>query len=43
MAVHRCPFSKMNELLGAGIAMTSEYGQETDQANHELGVNCGSK
>ena len=34
---------KMDKLLRADIAMISEYGQETDQANHDLGVIAAQK
>ena len=37
MTVHGCCFANINESLRAEIAMTSEDGQETDQANHESG------
>ena len=43
MTVHQCPSSHMNELLGADIAMISEYGGESDEANHGGGLDCGSK
>ena len=43
MTVRDCYFAKINELLRAENAMIREDGQETDQANHELGWICGSR
>ena len=43
MTVRNCCFAEINELLRAENAMIREDGQETDQANHELGWICGSR